>query len=159
MRSRQPTLSCPARTTQNSCDPMCRQCMLVRVSLCHCKPRVHPGEARYVRLGETSSMLVALRMLMASSDSCLKCCLAQVRTYPATEPSKRLSQSVGMMMVIYVLPHVHIARASVERHLARRELFLGLVVGGRRYLWRGKDNDRYRRRRARAMRRYEVVWG
>jgi hypothetical protein len=76
-------------------------------------------------------MLVALRMLMASSDSCLRCSLVHVLINPTTDPSKCLFQS-GMIVMVYVLAHVNVARASVERHLARRKLLLDLVVDGLR---------------------------
>lgn len=36
-------------------------------------------------------------------------------------------KGAGIMMVIYVLAHVHVARASVERHLGRRALLLSLL--------------------------------
>jgi hypothetical protein len=71
----QPTLSCPAKSSANSCGPMCIQCMLAHACLRHGKLLSrHLCLSGDVRLGETSSMLVALRMLMASSDSCLGEC-------------------------------------------------------------------------------------
>lgn len=41
------------------------------LACCYNELRSGVSEVADVRLGETSSMLVALRMLMASSDSCL----------------------------------------------------------------------------------------
>jgi hypothetical protein len=76
-------------------------------------------------------MLVALRMLMASSDSCLECCLVCAMKDVANVPRELPRVPEDMMVVIYVLAHVDIARASVERHLGRRELSLRLVVDGR----------------------------
>jgi hypothetical protein len=68
-----PTLSCPARSSESSCDPMYTQCMRAHAFLHHGEFRRMALAARgNVRLGETSSMLVALRMLLASSDSCLQ---------------------------------------------------------------------------------------
>jgi hypothetical protein len=52
---------------------MCTQCMRAHAFLHHGEFRRIALAARgNVRLGETSSMLVALRMLLASSDSCLQ---------------------------------------------------------------------------------------
>lgn len=45
--------------------------MLGRASLLEYKLLAHGAGVVDVRFGETSSMLVALRMLIASSDSCL----------------------------------------------------------------------------------------
>ena len=121
-----PTLSCPARKRPSSCDPKCRQCMLARVSLCWYKLRLrHEVPEPDVRLGDTSSMLVALRMLMASSDSCLKVCSLAYR-----------KSSMAVHVMLYVLAHVDVARAPVERHLADRmrcpELRVGVVASSRR---------------------------
>ena len=95
----------------------------------HNELRSNVSEVADVRFGDTSSMLVALRMFMASSDSCLWYSLACTLNNAATGSYVCLAQS-GMMVMVYVLPHVHVARASVERHLARRKPLLGLVVGG-----------------------------
>lgn len=46
----------------------------------HRELRSNVSEVADVRFGETSSMLVALRMLMASSDSCLTGSLAFTST-------------------------------------------------------------------------------
>lgn len=112
---------------------MCRQCMLARVSLRYCEFHARTDEFRYVRLGETSSMLVALRMLMASSDSCLDTNILGHVTFLLWSALSRPPEGAGIVMVIYVLAHVHVARASVERHLGRRELFPSLlfVVAGK----------------------------
>ena len=74
-----------------------------------CELRSNVSEVADVRFGETSSMLVALRMLMASSDSCLNGLLA----------SHKYSQLAYMIanVGVYVLPHVDIPTGSVERHL------------------------------------------
>jgi hypothetical protein len=50
------------------------------LACCHCELRLNVSEVADVRFGETSSMLVALRMLMASSDSCLAGSLAFTST-------------------------------------------------------------------------------
>jgi hypothetical protein len=103
--------------------------MLAHVSLRHYEFWLRFEPVADVLLGETSSMLVALRMLMASSDSCLKCSLAFVLKYPTRGDSKCIARSV-MIAMVYLLAHVNIARASVERHLARRKLLLGLGIDG-----------------------------
>ena len=107
--------------------------MLARVSLRYCEFHARTEEFGYVRLGDTSSMLVALRMLMASSDSCLNTNILGHVTFLLWRALSRPPEGAGIMMVIYVLAHVHVARASVERHLGRRELLLSLpfVVAGR----------------------------
>lgn len=64
------TLSCPARRRQSSYGPMCRRCSCAHASLARCKLRMR-ARGVDVRFGAVSSMLVALRILMASSDSCL----------------------------------------------------------------------------------------
>lgn len=50
---------------------MCTQCMLEHAFLHQNKLRWHDAGVADVRLGEISSILVALRILIASSDSCL----------------------------------------------------------------------------------------
>ena len=85
-----------------------------------------------VRLGDTSSMLVALRMLMASSDSCLVgFMLARIIGVPAIMLYRR-SSSIVVNVTLYVLAHVDIARASVKRHVGGRMRFLRLRVWGRK---------------------------
>jgi hypothetical protein len=82
-----PTLSCPARSSQSSCGPMCTRCMLARAFLRHSQlPARGVWSSLGARLGDTSSMLVALRMLMASSDSCLGECQYAYATARRSQP-------------------------------------------------------------------------
>lgn len=73
-------------------------------------------------------MLVALRMLMASSDSCLFSFTLAYATFLLSKSLGVPTEGADMMVVRYVLAHVHVARASVERHLGRRELFPSLLI-------------------------------
>jgi hypothetical protein len=73
------TLSCPARKRPSSCGPTCTQCMLAHAFLRQYQHRSCLAEVVNVRFGEISSIFVALRMLTASSDSCLGVYLVRVR--------------------------------------------------------------------------------
>jgi len=109
-----------------------------------------------VRLGDTSSMLVALRMLMASSDSCLASFMLAHRTgVPAIVLFRMSFMAVNVML--YVLAHVDIARTSVERHVGGRMRFLRLRVDGRKQSQTSKGVREDARKPAKKVRK-EVGW-
>jgi len=109
-----------------------------------------------VRLGDTSSMLVALRMLMASSDSCLASFILAHRTgVPAIVLFRMSFMAVNVML--YVLAHVDIARTSVERHVGGRMRFLRLRVDGRKQSQTSKGVREDARKPAKKVRK-EVGW-
>jgi hypothetical protein len=130
-RSRDPpTPSCPARSSQSSCGPMCTRCMLARAFLRHSQlPSRSIVSSLGARLGDTSSMLVALRMLMASSDSCLGECeyayatarrLQPRRHCPLTHlPISTLREDMAAVLAAFLRYPLGVANQSRKRGLGQ----------------------------------------